>query len=431
MSTLIKNTTIIPMLEPGAIIEQGYIIIEGNLIKEVGSGSIPPGNYDKIIDGTDKIVIPGLINTHTHAAMTLLRGYADDLPLMEWLETKIWPLEAKLTGEDCYWGTMLAITEMIKSGTTTFADMYFFMDRAAQAVKESGIRGILSRGMVGVGPENEKAIADTLELADKWHKKADDRIRVMFGPHAPYTCPPDYLNKVLQEVAKTKLGIHMHIAETRYEFETIETQYGLSPVQHLEKIGLFNYPVLAAHCVHVTAEDIQILKMRKVGIAHNPKSNMKLASGIAPVPEMLAAGISVGIGTDGASSNNNLDMIEEMKTCALLHKVNTMNPTVIPAHQGLQMATVNGARVLGIEDITGSIKPGLRADLVIMELSNAHMTPCYDVVSNLVYSANSSDVQTVIINGEIVMENRVIKTFDEQEVMARARSIVKRLANIN
>jgi len=427
MKTLIKNVSIIPMDGDKEVIEKGYIIIEDDTIKEVMDGESPQGNYEQVIDGADQVALPGFINTHTHAAMTLLRGYADDLPLKEWLETKIWPMEDKLTGDDIYWGTMLAIVEMIKSGTTTFMDMYFHMDRVAEAVNETGIRAVISRGMIGVGPENERAITESLELIEKWHQAAGGRIQYKWGPHAPYTCPPDYLRRVIELAKQTKTGIHIHISETSGEYEDIKKQYGQSPVELLDEIGLFSVPVVAAHCVHLSNNDIQILKNNKVGVAHNPESNMKLASGIAPVPEMLSAGIAVGLGTDGTSSNNNLDMIQEMRSCALLHKVNTSNPTVIPAYQALQMATRNGAEVLGLTKHTGRLTPGLKADIILMNLNHAHMVPCYDLIANLVYSAQASDVDTVIVDGRILMQNRQLKTINEAEVIAQCRAIASRL----
>ncbi|HEX3011347.1 MAG TPA: amidohydrolase [Syntrophomonadaceae bacterium] len=429
MDLLLDNITIIPMTTRGLVIEKGFIIIRDNLIYQMGSGTSPSGQYDKVIDGTNKVAIPGFINTHTHAAMTLLRGYADDLPLMEWLQTKIWPLEDRLTGDDIYWGTLLANVEMIKSGTTAFADMYFHMDQTARAVEKSGLRGILSRGMIGVGPENQLAIDQSRALFAEWNGAANGRIKFMLGPHAPYTCPPDYLKQVIDLADELGAGIHIHLAETRGEAEDIKKQYGKTPIELMDEVGLFKHQVLAAHCVHLTDNDIEILASRGVGVAHNPESNMKLASGIAPVPEMLQAGITVALGTDGASSNNNLDMLQEMRTCALLHKVNSFDPTVIPAEQALEMATLNGARVLGLEQETGKLEAGMKADIVLLSLSEAHMIPRYDILANIVYSGQASDVQTVIVDGKIVMEDRVIKTLDEQEVLKQCKSIAKRLVN--
>ncbi|WP_369397385.1 amidohydrolase family protein [Syntrophomonas palmitatica] len=256
-----------------------------------------------------------------------------------------------------------------------------------------------------------------------------NRIQVKLGPHAPYTCPPDYLKRVTDMASEIGLGLNIHIAETAVERENIIDQYGLTPVKHLESCGIFQRPVVAAHCVHVDEEDIAILRKYQVGVVHNPESNMKLASGIAPVPEMLSAGIPVALGTDGASSNNNLDMLQEMRTCAFLHKVNKMNPTVIPAYQALQMATRNGGIALGLEQEIGELRPGMKADLVLMNLNAAHMIPRYDIVANIVYAAQASDMETVIIDGTIVMEDRRILTFDETEVLEQAKKAAARLAN--
>ncbi|MGI5920131.1 MAG: amidohydrolase family protein [Syntrophomonadaceae bacterium] len=426
MRLLLQNISIIPMTANNLVLEKGYIVIEDQFIKEVGEGDAPEGAYDRIIDGTNKVALPGFINTHTHAAMSLLRGYADDLPLKEWLETKIWPLEAKMTADDMYWGTMLAIVEMIKSGTTTFHDMYFYMDNVAQAVKETGIRAVLARGMIGIGPENELAITESRELIKKWHRTANDRISFRLGPHAPNTCPPDYLKRVIAMADELQADIHIHLAETIGEVNFCREQYGKTPIGLMESLGMFRHHVLAAHCVHVTPEDIDILKKYNVGVAHNPESNMKLSSGIAPVPQMLDAGIPVALGTDGASSNNNLDMLQEMRSCALLHKVNTLNPTVIPASQALEMATANGATALCLEKEVGQLKPGMKADIILMDLSPAHMTPRYDILANIVYSAQAADVLTVIVDGNILMEDRVLKTINEEEVLEKCRDIARR-----
>jgi len=409
------------------VIEKGFIIIEDNIIADIGSGETEPTGYDLVIKGKNQVVLPGFINTHTHAAMTLLRGYADDLPLKEWLETKIWPLEDKLTAEDIYWGTMLAIAEMIKSGTTTFADMYFCMDEVAQAVDKTGIRACLSRGMIGIGPESEQAIADSRDLVSKWHNHGDGRITVMLGPHAPYTCPPEYLQRVADLAGELDVGIHIHVAETLGEVNDIIRQYGKTPVELLKDAGLFKNHVLAAHCVHMSENDIAILAESGASVAHNPESNMKLASGIAPVPKLLSAGIPVALGTDGASSNNDLDMLQEMRTCALLHKVNSMDPTVLPAYKALEMATVNGAQALGLSKQIGRLQKGYKADMIIIDLDAAHQIPRYDLVANLVYAGRASDVDTVIIDGNIIMENRQIKTLNEEQVITQIKKIAARL----
>lgn len=426
MRLLIDNVNIIPMTVDNLVMENGYILIDGNHISNVGVGDPPNEKLDLRIDGSNQVAIPGFINAHTHAAMTLLRGYADDMPLMDWLEQKIWPLEAKLSAEDIYWGTMLALVEMIKSGTTCFADMYFAMDRVAEAVDQSGMRAVLARGMIGVGPENELAINDSRDLIKKWNGAGQGRIRFNLGPHAPYTCPPDYLVQVMKLAGETGVGMHIHLAETQHEINESLRLYGMTPIAHMESLGMFNHHVLAAHCVHLTAEDISILVKYGAGVVHNPESNMKLASGIAPVPEMLAAGIPVALGTDGASSNNNLDMLQEMRTCALLHKVNSKDPTVLPAYQALQMATVNGARALRLDNEIGTIETGKKADIILLKMNEAHWIPRYDIVANLVYSAQAADVNTVIVNGQVIMQDRHLITINENEVLEAARRSASR-----
>lgn len=427
MKWLIENLSIIPMTGPDHWIKKGYIVIEGDRIQAVGEGEAPLDSYETRLDGRNQMALPGFINTHTHAAMTLLRGYADDLPLMEWLEKKIWPLEAKLSGEDVYWGTMLAMVEMIKTGTTCFADMYFFMDEVAKAVEQSGMRAVLARGMIGLGPEKETAITESRELVRNWNGACNGRINTVLGPHAPYTCPPEYLQKVMALATELGVGLHIHLAETAGEVADSQRIYGQTPVAHMESLGLFNHRVIAAHCVHLSEQDISVLARWGVGVVHNPESNMKLASGIAPVPEMLQAGISVALGTDGASSNNNLDMLQELRTCSLLHKVNTFDPTVIPAYQALQMATGHGAKVLGLEAEVGTIEAGKKADIIMVQIDEAHMIPHYDLVANLVYAGQAADVNTVIIDGKIIMRDRIIKTINEPEVIRQAQRIAAKL----
>lgn len=409
-------------------VTSGDIAIEGNrFLKVGGEGEVPPGwKPERVLDGRDHLCLPGLINCHTHAAMTLLRSFADDLPLMHWLEKKIWPVEARLTGDDVYWGTLLAIIEMIESGTTTFSDMYFFMERTAEAVKVSGMRACLSRGLVGTGDSAEQGLEESRELLEKWQGAAGGRISVWLGPHAPYTCPPDYLDRVLSLAGDYRAGIHIHVAETRDEVTRIARDYGKTPVAYLAERGVFQFPVLAAHCVHLSGEDMAALAEAGVAVAHNPESNMKLASGIAPVPELMAAGVTVGIGTDGASSNNNLDMFEEMRTAALLHKVNENDPLVLTASQVMAMATRDGARALRLEDL-GLLKPGYKADLIMVDLHQAHLYPRNNLVAHMVYSVQASDVNTVIIDGRIVMEERKILTVDKERVFQEVEERARRL----
>ena len=411
---------------PDGIVRKADIVIDGQDIIHVGEtdGSM---NASEIIDCKNKLAVPGFINTHNHAAMTLFRSYADDMDLMEWLKIKIWPAEEKLEKEDVYWGTMLAVAEMFKSGTTTFADMYFFMPEAARAVKESSCRASLSRGMSGLSPSAGIAIKESEEFFKEWHNSCDGLITVMLGPHAPYTCPPDYLKRVIDLAGRLDAQIHIHLSETATEVANCQKQYGKSPIALMNEIGLFELGTLAAHCVHVSDDDIEILRQKNVRVAHNPGSNMKLASGIAPVTKMLSSGICVALGTDGASSNNNLDMLEEIRLAATLHKTVSLDPLAVPAGTAIKMATVQGAKALDLEKITGQIAPGFKADITLFDMSALHWYPRHDIVSLLTYAASSSDVHTVIVNGKTVLKNRQLTTIDEERLIFEINNRALRL----
>ncbi len=401
------------------------IAVEGTDIISVGK--VDDQAFDTVIDCTDKIALPGFINCHTHAAMTLFRSYADDMLLMDWLQNKIWPAEANLSAQDVYWGTLLAIAEMIKSGTTTFADMYFYMSEVAHAVTESGVRAVLSRGMAGVAPNAEQALEESESFYSEFHNTAEGRITVMLGPHAPYTCPPEYMKKVVSLAGRLGAEIHIHLSETATEVENCFKQPGKSPIALMQELGVFDNGVLAAHCVHISREDMAIMRQHNVRIAHNPGSNMKLASGIAPLPDMLAAGLVVGLGTDGTASNNNLDMIEELRLAALLHKVNCLDPVTIPAGTALELATWRGAEALGLGDKTGKLIPGYKADIILLDMNSPHWYPRHDKLSLLIYAANCCDVHTVLVNGKILLANRKLTTIDEERLFFEAQHRAIRL----
>ncbi|MBU4533646.1 MAG: amidohydrolase [Eubacteriales bacterium] len=428
MSILVRDVDIL-QVNGTPMIRSGEIAVENNQITAVGpAGCAPKGFKPQIeINGKGLVATPGLINCHTHAAMSLFRGYADDLPLMEWLNNKIWPIEEKLTEEDIYWGTMLACLEMIRSGTTTFADMYFHMNQVARAVGDAGMRASLCRGLIGVAPNGEEALTWSHGFAREFHGSANGRITVMLGPHAPYTCPPDYLRLVRDAAVELGVGVHIHLAETRSEITQTAEEHGCTPVQLVEQTGLFEIPVLAAHCVHLSDEDISILTRYGVRVVHNPQSNMKLGSGTAPVVKLLAAGITVGLGTDGVASNNDLDMVEEMRSAAFLQKVTHEDPTVLPAEQALSMATVNGARALGLEDGIGTLEVGKKADIVLWDMHKPHLHPMYDVAAHLVYSAHGSDARTVIVDGRVLMRDYEVLVLDEEAVMAESERRARRL----
>lgn len=322
--------------------------------------------------------------------------------------------------EDIYWGTMLAITEMIKTGTTTFADMYADMEKVAEAVAETGVRAVLSRGMIGAAPNGMKALAENEALFKEFHQSADGRITVMFGPHAPYTCPPAFLEKVAAKASAVNAQIHMHLAETKGEVEDCIRQYGKSPIALTEELGLLDCGMLAAHCVYVSAEDRAIMREKNVRVAHNPCSNMKLASGIAPAAEMLREKITVGLGTDGVSSNNNLDMLKEIRLAALLHKVNLLDPLAVPALTAFKMGTEYSAAAVGLGETAGRLASGCKADIVLFSMDSTRWHPRHDLLSLLVYSADASSVDTVIVDGKILMEKGALTTIDEEKVLYEA-----------
>ncbi|GIM48051.1 5-methylthioadenosine/S-adenosylhomocysteine deaminase [Collibacillus ludicampi] len=425
---LIQNAMIVPMTEESWI-NKGYIVIEGKRIAEVKEGDYT-GDFKRfslVIDASGKLVMPGLINTHGHAAMTLLRSYADDLPLMEWLQTRCWPIEDRMTADDIYWGTQLAVLEMLKTGTTCFTDMYFQMDGVARVAEQSGIRAVLSRGMIGFEPKGPIAMQESRQFIRDWHGKADGRITTMLGPHAPYTCPPDYIQSVVRLSEELDIPIQIHLSETAYEVQQCKEQTGMSPIALMESLGVFSRPTLAAHCVHVSEEDIDILAKYDVRVAHNPNSNLKLGSGIAPVPSMLKKGVTVGLGTDGAASNNNLDMFEEMRYAAMIHKGVDMDPLAVPAFKALEMATKDGARALFLEDTLGTLQPGALADLILLDYQKPYYYPRHNPLAHLVYAGQSGDVTDVIIDGQIVMENRTVKTLDEERIYQEVKRVCERL----
>ncbi|MGM0688191.1 MAG: amidohydrolase [Bacillota bacterium] len=424
---LIKNALIIALDEERPDHFYGDILTDGDQIEMIAEQPdfIDQSLSDRVIDGSNLIVMPGFVNTHGHAAMSLFRSYADDMPLKEWLEKKIWPIEALLEGDDIYWGTMLSIAEMIRGGTTTFTDMYFFMDRVAEAVAETGIRSVLSRGLVGLNG-GEQGLVESESFINNWHGAENGRITVMLGPHAPYTCPPEYLKKVMDLAEKTKCPIQIHLSETRKEVEDCLNEHGLTPPKLLSDLGLLDFKVVAAHCVHLNDQDIEILSEKKVGVAHNPGSNLKLGSGIAPVRKMLSSGVKVGIGTDGASSNNNLDMVEEMRLAALLSKGYEMDPTLIDANKALQMATSMGAEVLNLSGI-GILKEGYKADLIGLRHDRLHLTPMHDPQAHLVYASAAADVQMVIVDGKLLLDNGEFTTLDEAKIRSEASGKSSRL----
>jgi 5-methylthioadenosine/S-adenosylhomocysteine deaminase len=380
----------------------------------------------------DSLIMPGFVNCHTHAAMTCFRGIADDLELMDWLNNYIFPAEARNVNKElAYWGSLLAAAEMIKSGTTTFCDMYIFEDETARAAKDAGLRCLIGEVLFDFPSPNfktpEEGLAYTRMLIEKW---ADDPlINIIVEPHALYTCSPALLIEAKKLADNYHVPLGFHLLENAAEKKQLEEIFGKSAVSFLKDIGYLNERMLAFHCVCLSEEDRKLFADHGCKAGHNPASNMKLASGVAPVPDMLKAGITVGLGTDGCASNNNLDMIKEMSTAAKLHKVTMLDPTVMDAHTVVRMATIEGAKALGMEKITGSLEIGKKADIIIIGLNEPHLTPLYNEYSHLVYAMSGADVDTVLINGKIVMENRKLLTINEEEVMQKVREIAVKVKN--
>jgi 5-methylthioadenosine/S-adenosylhomocysteine deaminase len=435
MNILIHNGTIITMGKKGTI-QNGAIAIENNQITDVGKTAELKRKHRRgyeRINAEGKVVIPGLVNTHQHAAMSLLRGYADDLPLQEWLEKWIWPIEKQMTAHDIYVGALLTSAESIMSGTTTVNTMYHYTpeENEAKAFAEAGLRGVVGHVCFSWRKnEDKKALED---LAKKWHNKANGLIRVSVDPHSPYTVDPEYMKELKEtsEELSKKYGSekapiiwHTHVAETGDETEKIQKAFSVrlkgGVMEYLDSLGVLDKHVIAAHCIALTDRDVAIMKRRNVKASHNPVSNLKLASGVSPVPKMLRKGVTVSLGTDSPCSNNTADMFEVMKTTALLHKGVNKNPTLMPAEQVLEMATIEGAKALSWENEIGSIQVGKKADLAIVDFRKPHLYPLYNETSHLIYAAKSTDVETVIINGEIVMENGRLTNLNVEKVMDMA-----------
>ncbi len=413
------------------IIKEGGVAVRGDTIIEVGKARDLLDRYPTAtrISEPYGLIMPGLINVHTHAAMACFRGLADDLPLMTWLHDYIFPAEASLTGEIVYHSTLLSIVEMIRSGTTSFCDMYLFAKDVARAVETAGIRAWLGEVVYDFPSPNygppEAGLTYTEELLSAY--QGHPLITITVDPHAVYTCSPDLLRACKELARKYEARLVIHLSETKEEVKGIQERYGTTPVLHLERLGLLDDQVIADHCVVLTEAEIELLAQKNVKVAHCPESNMKLASGVAPVPELLAAGVTVGLGTDGSASNNDADMFGEMGMAARLHKVHRLDPTVMDAKTVVKMATMGGAAVLGAEEQIGSLTPGKKADLIVLDLDQPHLTPLYNISSHLVYAARGADVIHSIINGRVVMHNRRMITLDEEKIIARMRLLAREI----
>lgn len=423
LKRLFVHATILTMKEGQAPLPDAAMIVEDDRIRYIGPAPSETDGYDEVVDMTGKAILPGWVNTHGHAAMSLLRGYADDYPLKTWLEEKMWPMEARFGPEQIRWGSALSVLEMIKGGTTCFLDMYDHMDQVGQVVEEAGIRAVLCRGAIGLCSEEEQRakLEEAVRFAREWNGGADGRITTMMAPHAPYTCPPDYIARFVEKARELNLPIHTHMSETEAEVQLNVEQYGHRPVEHLRRLGVFDGPALVAHAVHLTGEEIEILAEHGVKVSHNPGSNLKLGSGIAPIPEMLAAGLRPSLGTDGPASNNNLDMLEEIRLAALIHKGVNQDPEAVPSTTALRMGTSYGAEALFLEDQIGTLEPGKKADFIAVDLTRPHMQPLHDIESHLVYSASRDDVRDVYVDGRPLLRNGECLTLDEEKIRYHAQ----------
>jgi 5-methylthioadenosine/S-adenosylhomocysteine deaminase len=431
---IITGGTVVTMDGARTIVDDGAVVVNGDTIIAVGPRAELESNYQakEDIDAKGTLVLPGFINGHTHVPMTLFRGLHDDVTLDEWLRKYIFPAEAKNVNEEFVrWGTRLAAAEQIRSGITTFADMYYFEDAIAEETKAAGMRGILGETFIDFPAPDNKSEAEMLSYTEKFLKKwlNDPLIHAAPAPHSIYTCSRKTLQDSSQLARKYHAPILIHVAEMKKEWDDSQKQNGMSPVQYLDKIGLLGPDVIAAHCIYVDDTDRKTLAQRQTGCVHNPSSNMMLASGVAPVPEMLAAGVAVGLGTDGpAGSNNDLDIMEEIDLAAKLAKITKMDPRALNAKAVVEMATIDGAKAVHMEREIGSLEKGKKADVVIISLDEPNAVPMYDIYAQLAYALKASDVQTVVIGGRVVMRDRKLLTVNEEQAIAKAREYKKTIA---
>jgi 5-methylthioadenosine/S-adenosylhomocysteine deaminase len=434
VDVLVTGGTVVTMDGQRRVIEDGAVAIRGDSIVAVGPRAEIENRFEAAltIDAHGALVMPGLINGHAHAAMSLFRGLADDLALDEWLQKYIFPAEARnVTPDFVYWGTRLGVLEMLRGGITTYADMYYFEDVVAEVTKEAGMRGVLGETIIDFPAPDNKTPADAFAYTQKYldHWKGDPLIIAAVAPHSIYTCSEKTLQDAAALARRNNAPILIHIAEAQFELEQSRAKYGATPVAYLERAGILGPDVIGAHCIWVDQADVATLAHFNVGCINNPSSNMKTAAGVMPVPEMLAAGEPIGLATDGAASNNNQDMFEEMDLAAKLQKVARMDPRSLPAKQVVEMATINGARALHLEKIIGSLETGKKADLILVDIGAPHATPMYDVYSELVYALKATDVRTVVIAGKVVMRDRWMLTLDENEILAKAEKYKKQITS--
>ncbi|HMQ29306.1 MAG TPA: amidohydrolase [Chloroflexaceae bacterium] len=408
-----------------AVLPRHSIAIAGGRIAAIAP-EIDPGLARETIPARGMLAIPGLINAHAHVSMGLFRGVVEDVPVEEWFNGHIWPMESNLTDEDVYWGAMLGLAEMIEAGVTCVADHYFAMDEVARAVDEVGLRANLAWAVFS-GPDEAAALARTARFVERWHGAAGGRIAAWLGPHSPYTCTPDFLARVAAEAARLGTGIHIHLSETADQVAQSMAAHGKTPVAVAHAAGLFAVPALAAHVAHPTPEDVAVMAAHGVAVAVTPKTEMKLGLGVAPVAELRAAGVAVALGSDGAASNNSYDILEAARLVALLEKHARRDARALPVGEALALATREGARALGLAGVTGELREGLQADVVLLRRADPHVQPVHDPAATLLYSARAADVDTVIVAGRVLMRRRRLLTIDRRRVLAEARRRVARL----
>ena len=421
MRTLIENVTAITLDEDDSLLRDAAIALEDAEIVAVGQA---PSDFapDETIDGRERVALPGFFNAHCHAAMTLERGWAEDLPFDRWLNEKIWTAESALEEEDVYWGAALACCEMIRAGVVAFADHYFWMDQVGRAVEESGMKAHLAWCQFGTGADQEVGgvtLDGTMDFVRRWHGAGQGRIRCAMGPHSPYMCPPDFLRRVVEAAQELGVGIHLHLAESQEQVANSLEAHGRTPVAHVEALGVFDVPTLAAHCIAVNDEDLRILAQRGVHVAHTPKTYLKLAMGVAPLPWFLEQGVRAALGTDGPASNNDLNMLEVMRIAGLYHKNALGKPEALPRTQLLRLATQAGARAMGF-DGSGVLAPGRPADLILLDTSAPHWFPRHDMAAGVVYAAHPSDVTHVFVDGEMVLRDGELTRLDEERIRYEA-----------
>lgn len=426
MRILIRGPAVVERAEEG-VVPRADVVIEGRRYEAIIPRGGVEGTFDRVIDGEGCLLVPGLVNAHTHLAMTLFRGAARDLPLARWLSEEIWPRERKLTAKDVYWGSVLGLAEMIGSGTTAFADMYFFMDEVGHAVEEAGLRALLSYGIIAPTPDRiDPELRKGEAFARAWEGRAEGRIRTALSPHAPYTCPPEVWQRTAALAREIRVPIHTHLAETAEEVSRIWAETGKSPAEWLEELGVFSVPVIAAHCIHVADKDIEILAAHGATAVHCPTSNLRLTCGIAPLQEMVKGGVNVALGTDGAASAGDLNMIEEMRLASLLAKQRAGDPTALPAAEALRCATARGAAALGSGKDWGTIEVGRRADGVLIRMKGPHLCPGYDPLTDLVYAAQGADVSVVFVDGQLLFMDGEFQTLDVDEARGRCQHLSRR-----